>query len=72
MRSPRAQLEKGKYLGTGVGYPAGKGEVASNAEGNGAPEELFEKIRGLAADDRFSGPRDAMAALRGLSRIRTP
>ena len=66
------QVQKEKYLGTGVEYPAGKEEVASNAEDNGAPEELVEKIRGLAVDDRFSGPQDVMAALQGLPRVRTP
>ncbi len=65
------QVEKEKYLRTGLEYPAGKEEVASNAEGNGAPDELVEKIRGLAADDRFSGTQDVMAALQGLPRVRT-
>ena len=29
----------------GVNFPAGKEEVASNAEGNNAPQELVEQIR---------------------------
>ena len=29
----------------GVSFPAGKEEVASNAEGNNAPQELVEQIR---------------------------
>ena len=65
------QVEKEKYLQTGVEYPAGKEEVASNAEANGAPGELVEKIRGLPADDQFSGPQDVMAVLQGLPRVRT-
>ena len=66
------QVEKEKYLRTEVEYPTGKEEVASNAEANGAPKELVEKIRGLPADDQFSGPQDVMAALQGLPRVRTP
>lgn len=66
------QVEKEKYLRTGVEYPAGKEKVASNAEANGAPRELVEKIRGLPADEQFSGPQDVMAVLQGLPRVKTP
>lgn len=66
------QVEKEKYLRTGLEYPAGTEEVAFNAEANGAPKEMVEMIRGLPADERFSGPQDVMAALEGLPRVRTP
>ena len=46
--------------------------MASNAEANGAPKELVEKIRGISIDDQFSGPQDVMAVLQGLPRVRTP
>jgi hypothetical protein len=40
-------LDLGKLQGflQGVNFPAGKEEVASNAEGNNAPQELVEQIR---------------------------
>ena len=38
--------EAQQYL-EGTDYPANKDEVASTAEGNGAPHELVERIRAL-------------------------
>ena len=40
-------LDLGQLQGylQGVSFPAGKEEVASNAEGNNAPQELVEQIR---------------------------
>jgi hypothetical protein len=49
----------------GVNFPAQKEEeVASNAEGNGAPQGLVEQIRG-AATERFNGPEEVLRAVRG-------
>src|SRR5215218_11033915 len=43
-----------QYL-EGVDYPASKEDLASAAEGNGAPEELVERLRTLGRPT-FSGP----------------
>lgn len=48
----------------GVNFPAQKEEVASNAEGNGAPQGLVEQIRN-AATERFNGPEEVLRAVRG-------
>lgn len=50
-----------RYLG-GVEYPASKGNLASAAEGNGAPEELVERIRTLGRPS-FSSPDEVVAEL---------
>jgi hypothetical protein len=45
-----------------VDYPASKEDLASAAEGNGAPEELVEKLRTLGRP-RFSGLDEVVAEL---------
>ena len=45
-----------------VDYPASKEDLASAAEGNGAPEELLESLRTLGRPD-FSGPDEVVAEL---------
>jgi hypothetical protein len=52
-----------KYL-QGINFPAQKGEVASGAEGNGAPQGVVEQIKN-AAMERFNGPQDVMKVLQG-------
>jgi Protein of unknown function (DUF2795) len=53
-------IEVQRYL-RGVDYPASKDDLASTAEGNGAPGDLVERIRGLQRE-RFDGPDDVMEA----------
>jgi hypothetical protein len=53
--------EATQYL-QGVDYPASKEDLARAAEGNGAPEELVERIRTLGRPD-FSGPEEVVAEL---------
>lgn len=48
----------------GTDFPAQKEEVASNAESNGAPQNLVEQIR-KAATERFNSPEEVMQALQG-------
>jgi hypothetical protein len=45
-------LDLGQLQGhlSGVNFPAGKEEVASNAESNNAPQELVQKIRDSGTD----------------------
>jgi hypothetical protein len=47
-----SDLTLGKLQGylSGVNFPAGKEEVASNAESNNAPQELVQKIRDSGTD----------------------
>ncbi|MDQ3864783.1 MAG: DUF2795 domain-containing protein [Actinomycetota bacterium] len=45
-----------------VDYPASKEDLASAAEGSGAPEELVEKLRTLGRPS-FSGPDEVVAEL---------
>lgn len=52
-----------KYL-QGVNFPAQKEEVASKAEGNGAPQGMVEKIKN-AGMEKFNGPQDVMQAVQG-------
>jgi hypothetical protein len=52
-----------QYL-QGINFPAGKDEVASQAEGNGAPQDMVQKIKN-AAMDKFNGPQDVMQAVGG-------
>jgi hypothetical protein len=51
-----------QYL-KGTNFPAEKEEVASNAESNGAPQDLVSQIRS-ANTERFNDPEDVMQALR--------
>lgn len=53
--------EAPQYL-EGVEYPASKDDLASAAEGNGAPGELVERLRTLGRPD-FSGPDEVVAEL---------
>jgi hypothetical protein len=50
-----------QYL-EGAEYPASKEDLASTAEGNGAPDELVERIRTLGRPT-FSGPEEVEAEL---------
>jgi hypothetical protein len=49
----------------GVDYPATKQELASQAERNGAGQELTEALRGMDKDS-FDGPNAVMQQLKGL------
>ena len=53
--------EAPQYL-EGVDYPASKEDLASAAEGNGAPQELVERLRTLGRTT-FSGPDEVVAEL---------
>jgi hypothetical protein len=46
----------------GTNFPAQKEEVASNAESNGAPQDLVSQIRN-AATERFDNPEEVMQTL---------
>ena len=46
----------------GTNFPASKEEVASNAEGNGATQELVSQIRN-ADTERFNSAEEVMQAL---------
>ncbi len=50
-----------RYL-KGTNFPASKEEVASNAESNGATQELVSQIRN-ADTERFNSPEEVMQAL---------
>ncbi len=50
-----------QYL-QGVNFPAQKEEVASNAESNGAPQDVVDQIRN-AATERFDSAEGVMQAL---------
>ncbi len=54
-----------QYIG-GVSFPAGKEEVASEAESNGAPQNFVDRIRSAAAE-QFFGPEDVLGAVQGSS-----
>jgi hypothetical protein len=47
----------------GISFPAEKEEVASNAESNGAPQDMVSQIRN-ADTERFGSPEEVMQALR--------
>ena len=47
-----------------VEFPAQKEEVASNAESNGAPQDVVDQIRN-AATERFNSPEDVLQVTRG-------
>jgi hypothetical protein len=53
-----------QYL-DGVDYPANKEEVASAAEGNGAPEELVDMIQSLGTPE-FSSSEEVVTELRAF------
>ena len=48
----------------GSNFPASKEEVASNAESNGAPQDLVSQIRN-AATERFNSPEEVLQAVQG-------
>jgi hypothetical protein len=52
-----------QYL-QGVNFPAQKEEVASNAESNGAPQNVVDGIRN-AAQDQFNGQDEVLQAVKG-------
>ncbi len=52
-----------QYL-QGINFPANKEEVASGAEGDGAPQGFVDQIRN-AAQDRFNGPQEVLQAVGG-------
>ena len=47
-----------------VNFPAGKEEVLSNAQSNGAPQEVLDRIR-EAGPDTFNSPDDVLQAVQG-------
>jgi Protein of unknown function (DUF2795) len=44
-------------------YPTGLRELVSEAESNGAPTVLVERLRNLPTDAEFSGPSEVAEAL---------
>ncbi len=50
-----------RYL-KGTKFPASKEEVASNAESNGAPQDLVQQIRN-ANTERFDSPEEVMHSI---------
>ena len=56
-----SQLQQ--YL-QGVNFPAQKDEVASNAESNGAPQDLVSQIRN-SATEHFNSPDEVLQAVQG-------
>ena len=52
-----------QYL-QGVNFPAQKEEVASNAESNGAPQNIVDGIRN-AAQDKFTSQDEVLQAVKG-------
>jgi len=48
----------------GVSFPAGKEEVASNAEGNNAPQELVEQIRN-SGTETFNSADEVLQKVQG-------
>ncbi len=52
-----------QYL-QGVNFPAQKEEVASNAEGNGAPQNMVDSIRN-AGQDKFNSQDEVLQAVKG-------
>ena len=59
-------LDLGQLQGylRGVNFPAGKEEVASNAEGNNAPQELVQQIRDSGAEN-FSSADEVLQQVQG-------
>jgi hypothetical protein len=54
-------IELQKHL-KGISYPASRDELVATAEGNGAPDEILEALRG-ASETSFDGPDKVQAAL---------
>ncbi|HEX8101441.1 MAG TPA: DUF2795 domain-containing protein [Solirubrobacteraceae bacterium] len=54
-------IEVQKHL-KGVDYPASKDDLVSTAEGNGAPSEVVEQLRGMGKDS-FDGPSAVVEAI---------
>ncbi len=54
-----------QYIGA-ISFPAGKEDVASEAESSGAPQSVVDRIRN-AAMEQFSGPEDVLEAVQGSS-----
>ena len=52
-----------QYLGD-TSFPAGKQEVASNAQSNGAPQAVVAQI-GNSSIERFEGLEEVLRAVRG-------
>ncbi len=52
-----------QYL-QGMSFPANKEEVASNAESNGAPQDMVGQIRS-ASTERFNSPEEVLQAVQG-------
>jgi Protein of unknown function (DUF2795) len=59
-------LDLGKLQGflQGVNFPADKEEVASNAEGNNAPQELVEQIRN-SGTETFNSADEVLQKVQG-------
>ncbi len=47
-----------------VNFPAGKDEVASEAESNGAPQEMIDKIKN-SGTDTFNSADDVLQSVQG-------
>ena len=54
-----------QYIGA-ISFPAGREDVASEAESSGAPRSVVDQIRS-AAMEQFSGPEDVLRAVQGSS-----
>ena len=52
-----------QYL-QGINFPANKEEVASQAEGNAAPQDFVDQIRN-AATERFNSPEEVLQTVQG-------
>lgn len=48
----------------GMDYPASREDVASQAEDNGAPDDLVTALRGMEQEE-FEGPNEVMAGMKG-------
>jgi hypothetical protein len=57
-------MEEFQHYIRGVDFPAGRDEVASTAEDNGAPENVVRQIRN-ANRERFDDPQQVYQAVRG-------
>ncbi len=59
-------LDLGQLQGylQGVNFPAGKEEVASNAESNNAPQELVQQIRNSGTEN-FSSAEEVLQKVQG-------
>ena len=47
-----------------VNFPAGKEEIVSNAQSNGAPQEVVDRISS-AGTDTFNSPDEVLQAVKG-------